>query len=376
MTTGDDMAGDGHGTRPAGSDAMAGVLPDPRPSGRPASPMQKDGSRPDRGEVRAETLIEIATLYYYEDVTQEVLSQRFGMSRAKISRLLRRAREEGLVEIRVHQPSSVGAEFEREFIRRFGIARLLVSVDHRDPDAQRNAVARMVAGHLERSLADGAIVAVGMGRNVAAVADALVLPPRGGVTFVCAIGGSLRAGEYMNPDHICRRLATRYGGESETLYAPALVTNAELRAELYRNDTVKLTLDRARRADFALIGIGDLSEDSNMVRMGWFSPQEIAEARLAGTIGDTMGYDFIDIHGRPADTGMQGRVIGLTREDLGRIPDVIAIAAENTKAAAILGALRTGAINTLATSLTNVHTILRLDEATRAADPGPPPRAS
>ena len=63
-----------------------------------------------------------------------------------------------------------------------------------------------------------------------------------------------------------------------------------------------------------------------------------------------------------------GRVIGLTITDLARIPDVIAIAAENTKAAGILGALRTGVIDTLATSVTNAHTILRLDEATRVDD--------
>lgn len=339
--------------------------PDADTASRPAHAVQNPAVRGwDRGDVRIETLIEIGVLYHYDNVTQEALSRRFSMSRAKIGRLLKRARADGLVEIRVNQPASVGAELEREFIHRFGIDRLLVSIDHRDPDAQRGAVAALVASHLERVLSDGAIVAVGMGRNVSAVADVLVSRPRNGVTFVCAIGGSLRAGEHMNPDHICRRLAARFGGESETLYAPALVTKAELRAELYRNDTVKLTLDRARRANIALIGVGDLSEDSNMVRMGWFSPSEIAEARLAGTIGDTMGYDFIDIHGRPADTGMQGRVIGLSRDDLERIPDVIAIASENTKAPAILGALRTRAINTLATSLTNARTILRLDDAT------------
>ncbi len=326
----------------------------------------------ERGEVRADTLIEIATRYYFEDATQEELSRHFALSRAKIGRLLRRAREEGLVEIRVHQPPSVSAELEQLFIDRFGLTRLLVSVDHRDADAQRNAVASLVAGYLEKTLSAGMTIAVGMGRNVAAVADKLVAPTRGGVSFVCAIGGSLRAGEHMNPDHICRRLAARFGGDSETLYAPALVTNADLRAELYRNDTVRTTLDRARRADLALIGIGDLSEDSNMVRMGWFSPREIAEARQSGTIGDIMGYDFIDIHGMEADTGMQERVIGLSRRDLTRIPDVIAVASENTKAAAILGALRTGVVNTLATSLTNVHTVLRLDDATRRPGAAPP----
>lgn len=43
--------------------------------------------------------------------------------------------------------------------------------------------------------------------------------------------------------------------------------------------------------------------------MSWLSPQEIAEARLSGTVGDTMGYDYIDFHGQPALTPMQGRVI-------------------------------------------------------------------
>ncbi|WP_428492234.1 sugar-binding transcriptional regulator [Rhodopila sp.] len=327
----------------------------------------KEIPRPaDWGDVSTDTMVEIASLYYYQDITQEELSRRFSVSRAKISRLLKRAREDGIVEIRVHQHPGVSNDLEKEFIAEFGIDRLLVALDQRDPEAQRLAVAGLVANHLSRTLTESMTVAVGMGRNVAAVADC-VAPTRRAVTFICAIGGSVRAGEHMNPDHICRRLAVRFGGDSETLYAPALVADARLREELHRNDTVKLALDRARRADVALVGIGDLSEDSNLVRMGWFSPQEVAEARLAGTIGDIMGYDFIDIHGRASSANMQGRVIGLTTRDLGRIPNVVAIASENTKAAAILGALRTGVINTLATSSTNARTILRLHEATRMA---------
>ncbi len=320
----------------------------------------------DWGDVAAETIIEIASSYYHDDVTQEELARRFGLSRARVSRLLKRAREDGLVEIRVHQQPGLCAELEREFTRRFRISRLLVSPDQRDPQVQRAAVASLVASHLVKTLADGMVVATGMGRNVAAVADGPPPAMRRAATFVSAIGGSARAGETMNPDHIGRRLAVRFGGDSETLYAPALVANMALRDVLHKNETVKLVLDRARRADIALIGIGDLSEDSNMVRMGWFKPEEVAEARLSGTIGDIMGYDFIDIYGQPSTTAMQGRVIGLMTLDLLRIPDVVAIASENTKAAAILGALRTGAINTLATSTTNARTVLRLDDATRA----------
>ncbi|GEN23515.1 DNA-binding protein [Halomonas cupida] len=313
-------------------------------------------------------MTEIATLYYVQGETQEVIANRLGLSRIRVGRLLKRAQVEGIVDVRVRQHPAVSAEIEQELKRRFGLKRALVALDHADGDAQRSAVASLVADHLSRTLADGHIVAVGMGRNVGAVADN-VFGERGlDVSFVCAIGGSLRAGEYMNPDHICRRLASRFGGESETLYAPALVQNTDLRDVLYENPTVRQTLDRARRADIALIGVGDVSENSNMVRMGWFTPQEIAEARLSGTVGDMMGYDFIDIHGRPSVTPMQGRVVGLNIQDLTRIPDVVAIASEHTKAVGILGALRTGVIDTLATSATNAHTIIRLDEATRSGE--------
>lgn len=315
--------------------------------------------------ITTEQLTQLATLYYVDGQTQEELSRRFTLSRATIGRMLKRAQELGIVEIRVQHHPTLTVDIERELIQRFGISRALLSVDHQDPDKQRALLAGLVATYLESTLSDRAIVAVGMGRNVSAVSEHVLGAKRRQCTFVCAIGGSYRGGETMNPDHICRRLAARFGGESETLYAPAMVGDAQLLASLIQNDTVRQTLDKARRADVALVGIGDLSEESNMVRMGWFSAQEINEAKRAGTVGDMMGYDFIDIHGRPAKTPMQGRVVGLNADDLRRIPNVIAIASESSKITAMLGALRTGTIDTLATTANNAMAVLNLDKAAR-----------
>jgi DNA-binding transcriptional regulator LsrR (DeoR family) len=224
----------------------------------------------------------------------------------------------------------------------------------------------LVASYLDRILVDGSLVAVGMGRNVSAVSEHAMSATSRKCTFVSAIGGSYRGGETMNADHIARRLASRFGGVSESLYAPALVADPEVRKAVLDNDTVRHTLDKARRADISLIGVGDMSEDSNIVRMGWFTAQEIVEAKRVGTVGDMMGYDFIDVHGQPANTSLQGRVIGLSANDLRRVPNVIAIAAEQTKVIAILGALRSKTINTLATTASNAMAVLHLDDATNA----------
>jgi DNA-binding transcriptional regulator LsrR (DeoR family) len=319
----------------------------------------------ERKYMATDELTRLATLYYVDGLTQEDLSKRFSISRATVGRMLKRAQEEGIVEIRVRHHPRDTSQLEQELTSRFGIERAIVSINHKDQDKQRELLAGLVASHLDRILVNGAIVAVGMGRNISAISEHAISSMQRSSTFVCAIGGSYRGGETMNADHICRRLAARFGGESETLYAPALVSDPQVRASLLANDTVKQTLDKARRADIALIGIGDINEDSNMVRMGWFTPEEIAQVKSYGAVGDMMGYDFIDMNGKLTETPMQARVLGLTLADLQRIPNVIAIASENTKTTAVLGALRTGVINTLATTENIAQSILSLEEATR-----------
>lgn len=308
---------------------------------------------------------EVSALYYLQDVTQAELSQRYRTSRSKIWRMLKRAREIGLVDIQVRANPNAARHLESEMAQRFGLGRLLVAIDHPTPAVQRVAVAGLVAAFLDQVLTDGMVVAVGMGRNVSTVTEVPGTPRARNVVFASAVGGSVRGGETINADHIARRLAARFGGRSETLYAPAVVASRELREILIQNETVKGTLERARRADIALIGLGDLSEDSNLIRMGWFSPQEVTGARVSGTVGDMMGHDFLDINGKPSRDVMEGRVIGLTLEELRPIGNVVAIASESTKTAIILAALRTGMVDTLATSLANATAVLALDDATR-----------
>ena len=219
----------------------------------------------------------------------------------------------------------------------------------------------MVSSYLSNTLKDGMTVAIGQGRNVAAVGEHIGIFPEKNCKFVCGIGGAQRLGEPVDADHICRNLARKFNGTSETLYAPAYLEHKEFHDVFIRNGVIKETLDRARKADIALVGIGDMSENSYMVQLGWFTPKEITEARISqGVIGDIAGYGFFNLQGEPVDTVMNNRVIGLSLEDLRSIPCVIGIASESSKVMAILGALRTGIINIIATSAANVNTILNL----------------
>lgn len=152
-------------------------------------------------------LTEIAVAYYQDGATQEEISKKYNLSRAKVGRMLKQARDEGIVEITVKYHPVFSTKVEQRLMERFGIKRALIALDQPNEDLQRKQVASLVSNYLSSSLRNGMVVSVGQGRNVSAVAHHVgVITPRD-VKFVCSIGGIHPRGGAFNADHICRQLA-------------------------------------------------------------------------------------------------------------------------------------------------------------------------
>jgi DNA-binding transcriptional regulator LsrR (DeoR family) len=95
------------------------------------------------------------------------------------------------------------------------------------------------------------------------------------------------------------------------------------------------------------------------VRANCLSREQAGELRAAGAVGEIIG-NYCDIQGRDVNSPVPNRLIGLSLEELQRIPAVVAVAAESGKAAAILGALRSGVVRVLVTECRNAFEVLRL----------------
>src|SRR3978361_664235 len=69
----------------------------------------------------------VARMYHLDDIKQSDIAQQLRISQAGISRLLRRARDEGIVRISVGAPAGTCPEIEDRLRRRFGIAEIVVA---------------------------------------------------------------------------------------------------------------------------------------------------------------------------------------------------------------------------------------------------------
>jgi DNA-binding transcriptional regulator LsrR (DeoR family) len=246
---------------------------------------------------------------------------------------------------------------EAELIERFGLRGAVVVGDHVDEDAQRASIGRATADLLDRTLTSDETVAVGMGRNVRGVAQqSRAVRSRGG-TVVSAIGGSALFAEGLNSNEIASLLAESLGAKAEGLYAPAYAETAEVRGVFLRHEDVARTLDHARHAHVAIVGIGDADAGSLVVRMGAISVGDMTRMRRDGAVGDILGA-FFDVDGAPSAEYIQERVVGILRDDLARIPHVIAVVSEASKTASTLGALRSGLVHTLVTTARLAQTVL------------------
>ncbi len=315
--------------------------------------------------LNAELLARVASLYYYDGWTQAQIAEAIHISRIKVSRLLKKARNEGVVEISVRPHPAISLIMETRLKERFGLSHALLAIGHNKSEQQRENVVRLAAAYLNHNLRDGMVVAVSQGRNAGAIPQYVINPFPRFCTFVSATGGSTQTGVPVNPNHIGRELADVFSGQSESLYAPAYAESVEARDTFLKDKTIYHALQTARQADMAIVGIGDVSRDSHVVKTEFFTAEDIDALRSAGAVGDIMGF-YYDLNGKKVENRKSTLHISLTRQELDRIPKVVAVVSEKNKSKAILGALRTGLVDVLITTIELVQEALELDEPENA----------
>jgi deoxyribonucleoside regulator len=314
-----------------------------------------------------ELLAVVASMYYEQDKTQTEIAEALGLSRVKVYRLLREAREAKIVQINIDWPIKTDPRLQDAMVAQFGLkdARVLRgSVD--DQPGQLRQLGHMAARFIEPLLLQSTSMAICLGRTTYEVINAIRPEVQANVQVVQATGAMPSGfGEY-DSSALARQLAEKLGGHVMYLAAPTVVDTPQAAMIIRRQRDIQHALTAARSANLALIGIGNLdANNSSFVRAGFLSRDELSTFKGSGAVGDVAWHIYSE-DGQFFESEFSARVIGITPDDLKGIGTTIAAAAGLPKARAILGALRTGAIDVLCTDDRTARAVLRL------ADPNAP----
>jgi len=301
-------------------------------------------------------LIDASRLYYELGETQSRVAELLGVTRPQVSRILKRARAEGIVEIRIVDRAAQSSAAADELRDRFGLHGVHLAASFHGPeDVERRLVGRVGAEVLRGSVRDGAVVGVGDGSSISALADAMDEPLREtGATVVPLCGGYWFTGPAREP---FRRVADALGGVPQGLLAPGLVDDPATKRSLIAHAGVRRILELWDRLDVAVFGIGGPAWTSAA-----FGKATCRRLEKAGAVGELLMAPF-DADGRFARGELEDRTIAFDVERLDRVPVRIGVAGGAAKIRPILGALRAGAITTLVTDVSTAEAVARLAAA-------------
>jgi DNA-binding transcriptional regulator LsrR (DeoR family) len=291
----------------------------------------------------------VAKLHYESDLSQVEIAKRLGVSTATISRMLQRARADGIVRIEIRDLASP-EELTAELRDLLGLKRAAVM---EAPGAGALAALAAPLGEMlvEAGLRDGSVLAIGWGRAVRAVVEAAAFPPIPGVLVVPAAGGMQQHAPHFQINEFVRLAADQLGGEAHFIHAPVLPA-AATRDAFLSDQTIADSVALWDRIDIAVVGVGlphsASSPDVNSVT---------ASERMLTAAGDVVRHYF-DGEGRSIDWDGEDRMIALTADRLRHVPLSIGVAAGEEKAAAIVGAAHAGLISGLVTDTRTAEAVI------------------
>ncbi len=296
-------------------------------------------------------LVRAARLYYEEGRSQQEVAGLLGLSGSSVSRVLAAAREQGIVHITVHDPRQVvrrEPDLETALVARFGLAQAWVATvpDGVLPiDATAILAARLFAERVD----DLRRVGLSWGTAVGRFVEMVDLPPgRRDLELFPLVGGMAALDTGPDGSSSLQALAAKCGGRAYRLEAPAVVESSATCAALLQESVIAHALQRAGRVDTAFVGIGTVDDrsTSRVLSAMKLTTAERRRVEAAAPAGDLCGR-FVDDLGRPLGPPTATRVIGITLDQLERIPSVVAIAAGVYKTRGVRAALRSGVVKTL-----------------------------
>ncbi|MFI6422370.1 sugar-binding transcriptional regulator [Streptomyces sp. NPDC050842] len=290
----------------------------------------------------------MARRFYLEGKSKIQIAEEFGVSRFKVARVLETALERDLVRIEIRVPAELDAERSDALRARYGLRHAVVvesPAEAADESPDPENLGEVAADLLGELVTEGDVLGLAWGRSTIHMAAALDrLPP----CTVVQLTGVYDAGTAERGSvEAVRRAAQVSGGEAHPIYAPMLLPDPATAAALRSQTGIARAFEYFDKVTVACVSIGSWEPGISTVH-DMLSDAERAHYASLGVAAEMSAHLF-DSEGRRVGRDLGERCITVEADRLRRIPEVVAIAGGQRKAAAIGAVLRSGLVTSLVT---------------------------
>lgn len=319
-----------------------------------------------RGGTRAMTdgqlrlITKVARMYHERGIRQVDIAETLHLSQARVSRLLKRASELGIVRTVVVVSQGIHTEVEEVLENHYGLAEAVVVDVEGDESDILAGLGSAGATYLESTLTGGERIGISTwSQTLLSVVDRMrPLRVAGADSVVQLIGGMGVASAQAQANRLLGELAQLLGASATFVPAPGLVGNRTIRDSLLYDPAMETVAAEWASLTMALVGIGSLPPSEFLRQSGnAVGPEDQAMLLAAGAVGDVC-HRFFDSAGVPVPNDLDNRVLGIDPDTLRAIPRRIGFAGGPRKHEAIHAAIVGGWVNVLVTDVATATALL------------------
>lgn len=309
-------------------------------------------------------LVEIAVMYYLEGKTQTEISKEMYMSRPKVSRLLKKARDLNVVDIKINYDSDDLNRLKKQVQHRFGIESVVIVKTLSNENETIKEIGKAAASELKFHLRDDIKVGMSWGRTVRAMVSAFKEKKLKDIKVIELFGAVEYGEDTQEFLSIGYEFSKKVNGTFYPLPAPLYISDPKTRNILLENPIINNTLQMIDECDLIITSLGVVNSSY---------PQRIWDAHVDANTREELikqgveGYlcaHFFDQDGQFIEHEINDQIIGIKTKSIKK-NKIMLVAGGKSKWKAIYSILKGGYVNTLVADDKTLKTIIETDKKLR-----------
>jgi len=320
-------------------------------------------------------ILKAAYLYYLKEKSQNEIAEVLNISVPTVSRLIKKAKEEKIVEFVIRDPYLDCIDLEETLKQEFNLKDVVIAPINAQETDQKEVTAEMTdnmkklvalegARYLQRIITENDVLGISWGETMYHLIQYLNPCQKINGEFVTMHGSISGLNADLDVRNLVSRTSMAFGGKNHSLLAEALLSNPETAASIKKEKYVKQVYEMFDKITISISGIGSLYPqlDSLICKSEYLTNGEIQNLQDKNVVGDIV-LRFFDRKGQECETDFKDRTIGIELEQFKQIKTKISVVSGQVKTHTVLAALKGGLIDVLITDYDLGKSILQLNAA-------------
>lgn len=307
-------------------------------------------------------ILKAAYLYYLEDKSQNEIAAFLNISVPTVSRLIKKAKDEKIVEFVIRDPYLQCIELEQKLKNKYQLKDVVVAPvsnihqpeneEIAEADNAGDNVKKLVAlegaRYIQRIITEQDVLGVTWGKTIYHLIHYLNPCQKINAAFVTMHGSISFCKNELDVRNLVSRMTMTFGGRNYSLLAEGLMSNKEITDSIKKEKNIERVYSMFDKITIALNGVGALYPNlsSLLSSPDFLAPDELAELQRQNVAGD-IALRFIDRDGQECDTDLKDRIIAIDLDTFRKITTKVTVASGIEKTEVVHAAIKGNLTNVI-----------------------------